>query len=228
MIKHYLIAVLILVLCSLLHVRCATAQVGYSGNEKDALSALKTSFNHPFLNANWTSAPCFMSKPSTWYGIQCSNLSNIGRVTGIVLDNMELSRNIKLDAFMDFTELSTLGLKNNSLWGSIMDFSLNPKLTHIDMSGNILHGEISPSLLSLGMLESLLLQDNEFGGPIPEFNQFTLRHSNTTRGIDNPASGQVGKLSSSKDKFNVYLLLLDAAGLVVVILLFLIYYKKSQ
>ncbi|KAM1344862.1 hypothetical protein TB2_033776 [Malus domestica] len=175
MIKHYLIAVLILVLCSLLHVRCATAQVGYSGNEKDALSALKTSFNHPFLNANWTSAPCFMSKPSTWYGIQCSNLSNIGRVTGIVLDNMELSRNIKLDAFMDFTELSTLGLKNNSLWGSIMDFSLNPKLTHIDMSGNILHGEISPSLLSLGMLESLLLQDNEFGGPIPEFNQFTLK-----------------------------------------------------
>lgn len=271
--KHYLIAVLILVLCLLLRVRCATAQVGYSGKEKDALTALKTSFNHPFLNANWTGDLCFMSQPSMWYGIQCTNFSNIGRVTGIVLDSMELRSNIKLDAFMDFTELATLSLKNNSLWGNMMDFSLNLKLTRIDMSGNILHGEISLSLLSLGMLESLLLQDNDFGGPIPEFNQLTLKafnvsnnnlsglipttqalqafgydsfsgnaglcgppssilcnSSRTVRGIDNPASGQVGELSSSKseDKLSVYRFLLDVAALVAVILLFLLYYKKSQ
>ncbi|KAM1348525.1 hypothetical protein ACFX2F_002701 [Malus domestica] len=271
--KHYLIAVLILVPCLLLRIRCATAQVGYSGKEKDALAALKTSFNHPFLNANWTGDPCFMSQPSMWYGIQCTNFSIIGRVTGIVLDSMELRSNIKLDAFMDFTELATLSLKNNSLWGNMMDFSLNLKLTHIDMSGNILHGEISHSLLSLGMLELLLLQDNDFGGPIPEFNQLTLRafnisnnnlsgliptthalqafgydsfsgnaglcgppssilcnSSSTVRGIDNPASGQVGELSSSKSevKLSVYWFLLDVAALVVVILLFLLYYKKSQ
>ncbi|KAB2635415.1 inactive receptor kinase [Pyrus ussuriensis x Pyrus communis] len=171
-----------------------------------------------------TGAPCFMSKPSAWYGIQqkhrprhCNYVGQYGT------QQKHQARRVH------FTELLTLSLKNNSLWGNIMDFSLNPKLTHIDMSDNILHVEISPSLLSLGMLDGLIPTTHALQA-------FGYDSFSGNAGLCGPPSSilcnssrtALGKLSSSKDKFNVYLLLLDAAGLVVVILLFLIYYKKSQ
>ncbi|XP_008237198.1 PREDICTED: probable inactive receptor kinase At2g26730 [Prunus mume] len=178
MMKYYLLAILLL---CMLHMRCSTAQVaGYIGKEKDALVALKNSFNYPYLNTNWTGPPCFKSEPSTWYGIQCTGFNDIGHVTGIVLKNMPLNRSIDIFAFTNLAELSALTLKNNSLWGNMMDFSLNPKLTHIDLSGNMFRGQISPSLLSLGTLESLQLQDNGFSGPIPWLNQSTLKIFNVS------------------------------------------------
>ncbi|PQQ11571.1 putative inactive receptor kinase [Prunus yedoensis var. nudiflora] len=109
MMKYYLLAILLL---CMLRMRCSTAQVaGYSGKEKDALVALKNSFNYTYLNTNWTGAPCFKSEPSTWYGIQCTGFNDIGRVTGIVLENMPLNRSINIFAFTNLAELSALTLE---------------------------------------------------------------------------------------------------------------------
>ncbi|KAL6269710.1 hypothetical protein ACE6H2_026621 [Prunus campanulata] len=267
MMKYYLLAILLL---CMLRMRCSTAQVaGYSGKEKDALVALKNSFNYTYLNTNWTGAPCFKSEPSTWYGIQCTGFNDIGRVTGIVLENMPLNRSINIFAFTNLAELSALTLKNNSLWGNMMDFSLNPKLTDIDLSDNMFSGQISPSLLSLGTLESLQLQDNGFSGPIPWLNQSTLKvfnvsnnnvngsipmtqalqafgydsysgnpglcgkpspiACNSSNNDDNPSpADSVDKTTKYRNKFGLYLFLLDAAGLVALVLLFILYYKKSH
>lgn len=157
--------------------KSAIAQTGYSEKEKEALDALKATFNIPFLNDNWTGIPCFLSETSKWYGIQCG--SN-GRIAGIVLESLGLIGNLKVDAFIDFTEMSVLRLKNNYIWGNMMNFSFNQKLAHIDISRNMLSGPISSSVLSLGILESLFVQDNELSGRIPELNQSTLKALNVS------------------------------------------------
>ncbi|PRQ16073.1 putative protein kinase RLK-Pelle-LRR-III family [Rosa chinensis] len=150
----------------------AIAQTGYNKKEKEALDALKATFNNAYLNNNWTGIPCFLSETSKWYGIQCDPN---GRVTGIVLESMGLVGNVKVDAFKDFTEMSVVSLKNNTIWGKMMDFSSNLKLTHIDISRNMLFGPMSSSLLSLGNLEYLFVQYNWLSGFIPELNQSTLK-----------------------------------------------------
>lgn len=143
---------------------------GYDGRERDALYALKATFNHPFLNKNWSGLQCYSNEPPYWYGIQCVN----GRVTGILLENMGLAGTIKFDAFIFLPELTTLSLRNNSLTGTLMNFDANQQLKSVDLSDNVFHGPISQSLANLDQLSSLQLQGNSLTGQIPEFNQPTL------------------------------------------------------
>ncbi|OWM87750.1 probable inactive receptor kinase At1g48480 [Punica granatum] len=143
---------------------------GYDRQERDALYALKANFNHPFLNKNWTGLQCYMNEPPYWYGIQCIN----GRVTGILLENMDLTGTIKFDTFIFLPELVALSFRNNSLTGTLMNFAANQQLTSVDLSGNKFHGPISQSLASLDLLISLQLQGNNLTGQIPEFDQPTL------------------------------------------------------
>ncbi|KAK2663447.1 hypothetical protein Ddye_002021 [Dipteronia dyeriana] len=146
--------------------------------ETDALLALKAIFNDPFLNKNWTgSLHCYADYPSQWYGIQCSHDD---RVTGISLQSMGLTGKVSADAFAYFPELTLISLNNNSISGNVVNLSSNRKMKHIDLSGNRLYGQISPSLLSLDLLESLQLQDNSLTGPIPEFNQSSLKVFNVS------------------------------------------------
>ncbi|KAK4476891.1 hypothetical protein RD792_016055 [Penstemon davidsonii] len=157
---------------------------GYHGNERDALLALKEGFNNSVLDGNWTGIMCYMNDTPYWEGIQCLN----GRVTGIILENMEFTREIKADAIANFTELSILSFKNNSIPGNLMDFTNNQKLKNIDLSGNDFHGEIPLSLLSLNSMESLHLQGNKLTGSIPEFNQSSLKTFNVSY---NNLSGEI-------------------------------------
>ncbi|KAK5838143.1 hypothetical protein PVK06_006870 [Gossypium arboreum] len=143
--------------------------------ERDALYALKHTFNDPFLNDNWNGLQCY-ENTSFWYGIQCTNC----RVTAILLESRGLSGKINADAFVLLSELVTLSFKNNSLSGNIMDFSSNPKLKDIDLSKNMFDGPISRSLLSLNLLESLQLQDNHLTGPILGFDQTSLTSFNVS------------------------------------------------
>ncbi|KAI6678576.1 hypothetical protein NL676_039372 [Syzygium grande] len=159
------------------------SSLGYDGDERDALYALRATFNNPFLNNNWTGIHCSMDDPR-WYGIRCSK----GHVTGIVLEGMGLKGLINFNALIHFSELSILSFKNNALLGEIMNFSGNPKLARIDLSGNKFHGPISKSLLSLALLASLQLQNNNLTGEIPEFNQSTLISFNVS---NNDLSGPI-------------------------------------
>ncbi|KAL2254409.1 probable inactive receptor kinase At2g26730 [Sesamum indicum] len=150
---------------------------GFRGYERDALLALKEGFNSSFLNRNWTGIMCYMNEAPYWHGIQCVN----GRVTGIILESMGISGEIKTDALANLTELSLLSFKNNSVSGNLMDFANNPKLRKIDLSDNKFQDQIPSSLLYLHSLESLLLQENNLTGPIPGFNQSSLKTFNVSQ-----------------------------------------------
>ncbi|KAH6813500.1 hypothetical protein C2S51_022518 [Perilla frutescens var. frutescens] len=157
---------------------------GFHGYERDALLALKTRFNNPFLDANWTGIMCYMDNTPYWYGVQCL----VGRVTGLILDSMGLFGDIQVHALANLTELHTLSFKNNSITGNMMDFAFNQKLRSIDLSGNRFSGEIPSSLLNLNILESLQLQENSLTGPIPGFNQSSLARFNVSH---NNLSGEI-------------------------------------
>lgn len=161
---------------------------GHYVQEMNALFALKAMFNDPFLIQNWTGIHCFKDFPSQWYGIQCD--INSAHVTGIVLEDMRLNGEIKSDAFADIPELIVINFKNNIISGNFMNFSSNHKLKDIDLSGNKFYGEISRSLLSLKFLESLQLQNNNLTGPVPEFNQSSLKVFNVS---NNNLSGSIPK-----------------------------------
>lgn len=157
---------------------------GFHGEERVALLDLKETFNNPVLNRSWKSIMCYMNNTPEWYGIQCSN----GRVTGILLENLGLTGELKADALFNLTAISTLSFKNNSISGNLMDFSYNKRLRKIDLSSNKFSGHISSSLLSLRYLESLQLQDNNLTGSIPSFNQSSLREFNVS---NNHLYGQI-------------------------------------
>ncbi|XP_038905209.1 probable leucine-rich repeat receptor-like protein kinase At1g68400 [Benincasa hispida] len=144
--------------------------VGFNGDERDALYALKKTFNDSFLNRNWTGTHCHNNQPPLWYGLQCGD----GRVTAISLDSLGLVGNMNINAFNKFTELSALSLKNNSLSGNVFNFTSNKKMKAIDLSSNAFDGPIPDSLVSLSSLESLQLQNNKLTGSIPELNQSSL------------------------------------------------------
>lgn len=194
--KHIPFAVLLAVLLNTLVV---TQGVLVHHTEKEALDGLKANFDDPVLNSNWTGFPCNLAKRSRWYGIQCAN----GRVTGIVLEGMELAGKIDFRTFSIFEELSILSFKNNSLKGNVMDFSHNHQMKYIDLSGNEFEGLISRSLLSLNLLETLLLQDNKLTGPMPEFNQPSLKTINVSNNdLENRIPKTQALRSLSPDSFS--------------------------
>ncbi|KAJ8768220.1 hypothetical protein K2173_021160 [Erythroxylum novogranatense] len=144
--------------------------------EREALYALKDSFNNSFLEENWFGPQCSEQLPQLWQGIRCLN----GRVSEILLEGMGLNGAIESDALSSFTDLSVLSLKNNSISGNLLNFTSNQKLKQIDLSGNKFSGPISKSLLSLSLLVSLQLQNNNLSGPIPEFTVSSLRAFNVS------------------------------------------------
>ncbi|XP_065851282.1 probable inactive receptor kinase At1g48480 [Euphorbia lathyris] len=152
--------------------------------EQNALLALKSNFNNPFLNINWSGPQCPLRYPTQWYGISCEN----GRVSEILLENLGLIGIISFDAFSVFGELKTLSLRNNSISGEVMDFSSNSRIRKIDLSGNEFRGPISMSLMNLESLESFQVQDNFLTGSIPEFNQSSLAVFNVS---NNNLDGQI-------------------------------------
>lgn len=172
---------LLIIITSLLSLLCnftiAKEDFYYSYySERTALYSLKGVLNNPFLNKVWTGPHCHFNT-SIWYGIKCST---DGHVEELVLENMGLRGSISEKAFINLSELSVLSFKNNSLSGTLMDFGLNPKLTRVDLSGNSFTGKIPESLLGLSGLESFLVQDNSLTGPVPWFNQSSLREFNVS------------------------------------------------
>lgn len=180
-----------------LHKRAAAqdGSSGFHGYERDALLALKEGFNNSFLNHNWTGIMCYMDTVPYWYGIQCLS----GRVTGLILESMELTGEFKENAIVNLTELSTLSFRNNSLSGSLMDFADNQNLRIIDLSSNNFHGNIPTSLLNLNSLESLQLQNNNLTGSIPAFDQLSLKTFNVS---NNHLSGEIPP-TRTLDYFNI-------------------------
>ncbi|XP_019235542.1 PREDICTED: probable inactive receptor kinase At2g26730 [Nicotiana attenuata] len=164
---------------------------GFDGAEREALMTIKSDFNNPKVLKSWTGLMCYLNNTPSWFGISCIN----GRVTGLRLENLGLIGKLKPDALFNLTQLQTLSFKNNSISGNLMDFSKNKNLKDINLSGNKFDGEISPSLLTLNLLESLQVQNNNLNGPIPGFNQLTLKVFNVSY---NNLSGEIPNTTALK------------------------------
>lgn len=120
--------------------------------ERDALYALKSSFNNSFLNDNWTGPHCSTDSSSRWHGIQCFN----GRVTEISLESMRMNATLMdIDAFVFLTELTVLSLKNNSISGNMINFSSNNKMKQLDLSA--WESLMSPTMISMARSPKLTL-----------------------------------------------------------------------
>ncbi|KAL4384037.1 hypothetical protein GQ457_15G015860 [Hibiscus cannabinus] len=126
-------------------------------SDKAALLALRAAAGGRQLSWNLSSSPC------NWTGVQCVQ----NRVVELRLPGLGLSGHLPL-ALGNLTELRTLSLRFNALWGPIPSgFSQLTSLRNLNLQGNRFSGDIPGFLFSLQKLIRLNLADNNFTGMIP-------------------------------------------------------------
>ncbi|KAK8557711.1 hypothetical protein V6N13_008099 [Hibiscus sabdariffa] len=126
-------------------------------SDRTALLALREAAGGRQLSWNPSSSPC------NWTGVHC--LQN--RVVELRLPGLGLSGQLP-DAVGNLTELRTLSLRFNALWGPIpCGFSQLTYLRNLNLQGNRFSGDIPAFLFSLQNLIRLNLADNNFTGTIP-------------------------------------------------------------
>ncbi|KAF3622211.1 Inactive leucine-rich repeat receptor-like serine/threonine-protein kinase [Capsicum annuum] len=144
-----------------------------------------------------------------WQGVkECMK----GRVTKLVIENLNLSGTLDQNALNQLDQLRVLSFKGNSISGEIPDLNglfnlkslfLNSnnfsgefpvtvtslhRIKVLVLAGNKLSGDIPLSLTNLSRLYVLYLEDNQFTGEIPPLNQPSLRFLNVS---NNQFSGQI-------------------------------------
>ncbi|CAM8999074.1 unnamed protein product [Rhodiola kirilowii] len=175
-------------------------------DDADALLALKSSIDQ--LNSlQWQESD--VSNVCNWQGVKaCLN----GRVSKLVLENLNLTGVLDEEVLNSLDQLRVLSFKRNAILGQIPNLSSlrNLKSLFLDfnnfsglfpasisdlhrlkvasLSNNNFHGEIPASLLKLRRLYALYLQNNKFIGEIPPLNQSTLRYFNVS---NNLLSGEI-------------------------------------
>ncbi|XP_011094724.1 probable LRR receptor-like serine/threonine-protein kinase At1g67720 [Sesamum indicum] len=118
-----------------------------------------------YSSAEWAQEagdPCL---PAPWSWVQCSS-DQQPRVTSIKLSGKNLSGSIPAQ-FTNLDGLVELWLDNNSLSGSIPDFSGCPNLKRIHLENNQLTGDLPASLADLSSLRELYVQNNMLSGEVP-------------------------------------------------------------
>ncbi|XP_051132282.1 probable LRR receptor-like serine/threonine-protein kinase At1g67720 [Andrographis paniculata] len=118
-----------------------------------------------YSTARWAKEggdPCL---PAPWSWVQCSSDLQ-PRITNINLSGKNLTGAIPVE-FTKLGGLVELWLDNNSLSGSIPDFSGCPNLRIIHLENNHLTGDLPSSLANLQNLRELYIQNNLLSGKIP-------------------------------------------------------------
>ncbi|XP_076892657.1 inactive leucine-rich repeat receptor-like serine/threonine-protein kinase At1g60630 [Bidens hawaiensis] len=178
---------------------------GDNDNDKDkeALLGLKASLD-PSNSLHWSG-----NDICKWDGVkECLR----GRVSKLVLENLNLSGTIDLTNLNQLDQIRVLSFKQNSISGHIPNlsglinlksvyFSHNnfsgefpsslttlPRLKTIVLSGNQLSGEIPITVVNVKRLYSLYLDDNRFTGGVPPLNQTGLKLLNLS---NNQLSGEI-------------------------------------
>ncbi|XP_030490679.2 probable leucine-rich repeat receptor-like protein kinase At1g68400 [Cannabis sativa] len=140
-----------------------------------ALLSFKASSDRSNSLSSWvnSSDPC----SDHWLGVTCD--SNSGRVTRLVLENLQLTGSTR--SLSELTELRLLSLKQNLLTSSNLNLSSWPNLKHLYLSHNRFAGKFPAGISTLRRLRRIDLSHNEFRGKIP-FNELTrLTHLLTLR-----------------------------------------------
>uniref|UniRef100_A0ACD5WKS7 Uncharacterized protein n=1 Tax=Avena sativa TaxID=4498 RepID=A0ACD5WKS7_AVESA len=136
-----------------------------AAKDADALLALKsaldTSHRLPW-SATTAGALC-----TAWPGVRQCDSS--GRVTKLVLENLNLTGALTTTLLAPLRELRVLSLKSNALSGTIPDnlAAALPNLKLLYLSGNRLQGRLPASLARLRRATVLVLSDNNLSGGIP-------------------------------------------------------------
>ncbi|KAL9153302.1 hypothetical protein ABFS82_10G039800 [Erythranthe guttata] len=132
------------------------------GSADGSLLASVTAANSLAEWANEGGDPCL---PAPWSWVQCSSDLQ-PRITSIKLSGKNLTGTIPVE-FTKLDGLVELWLDNNSLSGSIPDFSGCPNLKKIHLEDNKLTGGLPSSLADLSNLRELYVQNNLLSGKVP-------------------------------------------------------------
>ncbi|KAL7608787.1 hypothetical protein Lser_V15G13161 [Lactuca serriola] len=120
----------------------------------------------PVSGWNLTSDPC----EAKWTGITCHD--QILSVKSIAFDSFNLSGTFNPSFICNITSLALsiaiISIKNNNLHGDDFDTIANCKeLTHLYISGNQFVGNLPETLSQLNNLKRLEISDNGFSGDLP-------------------------------------------------------------
>ncbi|XVE81950.1 hypothetical protein DITRI_Ditri15bG0107700 [Diplodiscus trichospermus] len=181
----------------------ASMTTGEHGQELEALLKWKHSLDKPSsaalsswdLSSNNGTSPC-----DRWVGITCDKSANIIHLN---LSSMKLKGMLQNFDFISFSNLVTLDLSNNSLYGAIPSHISNlSRLSYLDFSANNLNGCLPESIGNLANLNILYLNINQLSGSIPA----TVGNLTKLTGLHlslNHLSGhiprEVGKMASITD-----------------------------
>ncbi|XP_073136017.1 pollen receptor-like kinase 3 [Henckelia pumila] len=180
----------------------------------EALLKLRGSFTFAALLDSWETGtePC-----KIWAGVVCEN----GVVSGLRLGHMGLSGKIDVDSLVSLPGLRSISFTSNSFSGPIPDFRQMRALRGLYLSGNQFSGEIPADYFttmlglrkvwlsgntftgsipySLGLLSHLIelrVENNQFSGTIPPFQQTDLTSFNVSN------NQLVGEIPWSLSKFD--------------------------
>ncbi|XVF74284.1 hypothetical protein PTKIN_Ptkin13bG0097900 [Pterospermum kingtungense] len=133
-------------------------------SDSEALLKLKKSFTNASALDSWVpgSAPCNEQGP--WNGVACGN----GLVTSLRLEGMGLSGKLDIDALAEIKGLRSFSVINNSFTGNIPEINRLGSFKALFLSGNQFSGDIpSDFFAKMGSLKKVWLSDNKFTGNIP-------------------------------------------------------------
>ncbi|KAG6390927.1 hypothetical protein SASPL_148672 [Salvia splendens] len=179
--------------------------------DSNVLLKFKASLENTAALANWT-----VSKPpcNGWKGVLCDR----GHVWGLQLENMGLHGVIDVETLAKLPNLRSVSFKNNDFKGSLPNLTLHGALKTVFLSNNKFSGEIPDNafygmrslkklhlannkfsghipatLATVPRLVELALEDNEFEGEIPNFQQQGLIKFNVS---NNRLAGQIPQVLS--------------------------------
>lgn len=171
-----------------------------NGSDSETLITFKNSLinGKNLITWNATNTPC-NNNIANWEGLLCTN----GTVWGIELERKGLRGNINTNILAGLSSLVTISFNDNSLEGAFPDFGMLDGMREISLSNNKFYGEISGnafkglkwlkklnlannelmgqiprSITRLPKLQELMLQDNQFEGELPKFDQGKLTLAN--------------------------------------------------
>ncbi|KAL2457351.1 Pollen receptor-like kinase 3 [Forsythia ovata] len=141
-----------------------TQFVPISNTDSEALLKLKASFKDPKALDSWMPGTEACDKTRHWVGVACDN----GAVTGLHLGNLGLSGKIDVDALVNIPAIRSLGFMSNSFSGPIPEFRRMGALKGLYLSGNQFSGQIpSDYFTNMSGLKKVWLSGNKFTGAIP-------------------------------------------------------------
>lgn len=176
---------------------CVVVGPSYGATDSELLLKVKEKLqnNNALSSWNTSTSPC-SSHGANWSGVIC----NGGKIWGLQLENMGLKGVIDVDSLKDLPYLRTISFMNNDFDGAWPEINKlvglktlylsNNKfsgdipaeafegmqwLKKIHLSNNQFTGAIPTSLTTLPRLIELRLEGNKFSGPIPPFQQTTLK-----------------------------------------------------